>query len=87
MQKVVEQKGSNPDHFNGEGWYFCFMQRHHRLSLRSADPLSYVRATALSQETLNAYFDLLEKTLRDKGLLDKPNFIYNMDGSGISLDH
>ena len=55
--------------------------------MRSADPLSYVQTTAFSQETLNAYFNLLEKTLRDKGLLDKPNFIYNIDKSGMSLDH
>ena len=84
VQKILEQKGSKPDHFNGEGWYFRFMQRHPRLSLRSADPVSYVRTTAFC---LKAYFDLLVKTLRDKGLLDKPNFIYNMDESGMPLDH
>ena len=78
VQKTLEQKGTKPDDYNGEGWYFRFMQRHPTLSLRSADPLSYVRTTALSPEKLSAYFDLLKKTLNEKGLLDKPNFIFNM---------
>ena len=63
------------------------LSRHPTLSLCSTNPLSYVRTTALSQEKLSAYFDLLEKTLNEKGLLDKPNFIFNMDESGMPLDH
>ena len=51
--------------------------------LRSADPLSYVRTIALTPEKLNSYFDLLETTLREKELLNKPNLIYNMDESGM----
>jgi len=38
------------------------MQRHPALSLRTADPLSRVRANALTEENMKAYFDLLEKT-------------------------
>ena len=63
------------------------LSRHPTLSLRSTNPLSYVQTTALSPEKLSAYFDLLEKTLNEKGLLDKPNFIFNMDESGMPLDH
>ena len=87
MQKTLEQKGDKPEKFNGEGWYRRFMQKHPKFSLRSADPLSYARSTALSPEKLSAYFDLLEKTLKEKNLLDKPNLIYNMDESGMPLDH
>ena len=83
VQKTLEQKGNKPEHFNGEGWYHRFMQRHPTLSLRSADPLSYVRTIALTPEKLNSYFDLLETTLREKELLNKPNLIYNMDESGM----
>ena len=87
MQKTLEQKGSKPDRFNGEGWYHHLMQRHPKLSLRSADPLSYARSTALDPERLSSYFDLLEKTLKEENLLDKPNLIYNMDESVMPLDH
>ena len=87
VQKTLEQKGNKPEHFNGEGWYHRFMQRHPTLSLRSADPLSFVRTTALTPEKLKSYFDLLETTLREKELLNKPNLIYNMDESGMPLDH
>ena len=87
MLKTLEQKGDKPEKFNGEGWYHRFMQRHPKLSLRSADPLSYARSTALSPEKLSAYLDLLEKTLKDKNLLDKPNLMYNMNESGMPLDH
>ena len=54
-----------------------------------ADPLSYARSTAINPEKLSAYFDLLEKTLtlKETNLLDKPTFIYNMDESGMPLDH
>ena len=59
VEKTLEQKGNKPEKFNGEGWYHRFMQRHPKLSLRSADPLSYARSTALNPEKLSSYFDLL----------------------------
>jgi len=40
------------------------MQCNPALSLRTADPLSRVRANALTEENMKAYFDLLEKTDR-----------------------
>lgn len=86
-RKRLEQKGSKPEHFNGEGWYHRFMQRHPTLSLRSADPLFNVQTTALTPEKLKSYFDLLETTLREKQLMNKPNLTYNMDESGMPLDH
>ena len=62
------------------------MERHPRLSLRTADPLSRVRANALTEENMKAYFDLLERTLIDHGLLNRPACIFNIDESGMSLD-
>lgn len=35
---------------------------------------------------MKAYFDLLERTLIDHGLLNRPACIYNMDESGMPLD-
>ena len=46
-----------------------------------------VRVNAVTQETFDVYFDLLEETLTDNGLLNKASAIYNMDESGMPLDH
>ena len=86
VQHVLEKKGRDTDSFHGEGWWLRFMQRHPTLSLRTADPLSRVRANALTEENMKAYFDLLEKTLTDHGLLNRSSCIYNMDESGMPLD-
>ena len=73
--------------FNGESWWTRFMKRHPELSLRTSDPLSHCRSSAVSQPVLDYYFELLKKTLEVNGLMDKPNRIYNMDESGMPLDH
>ena len=55
--------------------------------LRTVDPLSMSRANSLSQATINAYFYLLEETLKENQLLDKASRIYSMDESGMPLSH
>ena len=64
-----------------------FQNRHAELSLRTVDPLSMIRVNAMTQENFDAYFNLLEKTLTDNGLLNKASAIYNMDEVGMPLDH
>ena len=81
VQRVLEKKST--DSFNWEGWWLWFKPRHPTLSLRSADPLSRVRANALTEENMKGYFALLEKTLNDHDLRNKPARIYNMDESGM----
>jgi len=39
------------------------------------------------REALENYFSLLKSTLEDNDLMDKPSEIYNMDESGVPLDH
>jgi len=91
VKRLVEKKRSKEGlplvKFNGEGWWSRFMKRHPELSLRSSDPLSHCRSSAVSQPALDHYFGLLKKTLEVNGLMDKPNSIYNMDESGMPLDH
>ena len=84
VQKTLEQKGSKPEYFimERDGTITSCNDIPH-CPLRSADPLSYVRTTALTPEKLRSYFDLLETTIREKELMNKPNLIYNMDESGI----
>ena len=67
------------EHFNGEGYP--------TLSLHTSDPLSRTRTNTITKENMSAYFSLLEETLKEHDLLDKPSFIFNMDESGMPLDH
>ena len=73
--------------FNGEGWWSRFMSRNPKLSLRTADPLSKARADAVTQDKIDKYFKLLESTLEEHDLADKPHRIYNVDESGMPLEH
>ena len=87
VQKTLKKKRRLTEHFNGEGWWTRFTKRHPEITLRTPDPLSYSRSNAVNQETLDHYFALLCQTLTDNNLLDKPSLIYNMDESGMPLDH
>ena len=57
------------------------------MSLRTADALSYCRSNAVDQESLDYYFSLLKKTLEANNLMDQVCYIYDMDKTGIILDH
>ena len=54
------------------------------LSLHTSDP-SRTRANAITKDNMSAYFSLLEETLKDHDLLDKPSFIFNIDESGHTI--
>lgn len=41
----------------------------------------------MNREEVKAYFKLLEKTLSDNDLMNKPGRIYNMDESGLQLNN
>ena len=84
---TLKKKEKNIDNFNGDGWWIRFMQRNPKLSLRASDPLSRVSANAVTEENMSSYFSLLKETLDGNNLFDKPSLIYNMDESGMPLDH
>lgn len=64
-------------------WIKSYLKRHPELTCRTAHPLQQDRAT-ITQETLDDYFQLLERTLTMLNLVDKPGNIYNCDESGFS---
>ena len=70
-----------------KGWWSSFQKRHPKLSLRSAESLSYAPAVAEDPEILNMYYDLLERTLQDNNLLGTPHLLFNCDETGFSLEH
>ena len=68
------------------GWWNRLTCRHPLLTLRTPATLSHARARASSRECINDYFDLLERTLQESGLVEYPALIFNMDESGFPLD-
>ena len=86
VKRTIQKKQLNVKGFNGEGWWTRFKQRHPSLSLRTADPLAMVRSECTRQEVIDDYFKLLEGTLSSLNISDKPQYIYNMDETGVPLD-
>ena len=84
VQRVLHDKNINKT-LSG-GWWESFCRRHPNLSLRTAAPLSLVRAKASDPEMLSRYFDLLEQTLDENGLNGKPGQVFNMDESRMPLN-
>lgn len=68
------------------GCWEYFRRRHPKLTLRTAAPVSYARAMASDPEIINNYYDLLECTLCDNDLMEKPAQIFNLDETGMPLD-
>ena len=67
-------------------WWLGFRRRHPKLSLRKVDKLERSRAECLSPEVVCEYFELLKKTLSDKGILNSPRSIFNCDETFLPLD-
>ena len=42
---------------------------------------------AVTSQAIKHYFDLLEKTLKDNNVLNKPAQIYNVDETGMAYEH
>ena len=83
VQQVVSYKGI--DKVVTQGWWNRFCQRHKEVSLRTAVPLSRVRAMATDSSTIDRYFCILEETLKDNGIFNNPSRIYNCDETGMPL--
>ena len=84
VQQVVIKKGLEIQVTSG--WWDSFRSRHPEITLRTGEPLSKVRAGATHPEILSRYCELLEYTLDEYKLQDKPAQIYNLDESGMPLD-
>ena len=68
------------------GWWDAFQRRHPRLSIRTAEGLGYARAIAFDRVVINRYYDMLEATLRDNGVWDLPEQVFNCDETGMPLN-
>ncbi|XP_054763394.2 uncharacterized protein LOC129269981 [Lytechinus pictus] len=70
----------------GIDWYKGFMDRHPSLSLRKQEQLRCSGAKLTEKETVDHWFELLGKTLKDLSLENKPFQIYTVDVNGLPLD-
>lgn len=85
IQEIVNFKPQFHDVITN-GWWERFKQRHSYLTLRTAIPLSYVRAMAQDQESLDRYYDLLESTLKENDIFNRPTNLFNCDETGMPLN-
>ena len=63
------------------------MDRHSKLSLQKGDATANVQMESLDLETIKQYFDLLQDALVELGLVNSSTQIYNVDETGMPLDH
>ena len=68
------------------GWWDSFCKRHPNLTIRTPTPLSLARASVADHNVMMRYFDLLEQTLEENDIQDKPCQVFNMDETGMPLD-
>lgn len=71
----------------GYVWLTKFLRRHPELSIRKSEGVSLARSRGMSTEIVKSYFELLERTLAENNLFDKPGNIYNMDETGLQLNN
>ena len=67
-------------------WWRGFRDRHEDFSLRKAEVIEKRCILNADQSIINAYFDVLEETLRDHKLFDRPHLIFNCDEAAIILN-
>ncbi|XP_045213569.1 uncharacterized protein LOC123564232 [Mercenaria mercenaria] len=84
--KILQKKGPSDPEFS-QSWYDGFITRHADLTLAKPQKLSLVRARATSEAVLDAYFKELDSVLKKHGLMDKPENIWNVDESGLLMEH
>lgn len=71
----------------GSDWFRSFLRRHPDLSIRKAEGVSLGRGQGMNRVDVGNYFKLLEATLKENELFDKPGSIYNVDETGLQLNN
>ena len=86
-QAVQKERGPEAAiSFTGKGWN-RFVERWPKVCLRKGDALAIPRAKAITNSNIAQYYELQKKTLEEHYLMGYPSRIYNMDESGMPLDH
>ncbi len=67
-------------------WWKSFKGRHDNLVLRIPERLTHSRVKGVSHTVIENYFYLLEETLHQSEMCDRPCQIFNLDESGFPLN-
>ena len=87
IKKRKETADSTKTPCVSQGWWTTFSRRWLELSLRKGDSFPIAREKMTYFDVFESYFKLLEETLDEHDLKDKPAQIYNCDESGMPLEH
>ena len=83
---ILRKKSPNDPAFKGS-WYQGFKKRWPEIHLAKPERLAIVRAKATSSESLDKHFSELEDTFKQLNLEQHPEKIWNIDESGILMEH
>ena len=91
VQSYLNAKGRKVgqwrDNMPGKAWMISFLKRHEReIKSRKPELLTKQRAEGLTKETVEKFFDLYEKVLRENNLMNSPERIYNLDETALNTD-
>ena len=84
---VILNKKSPGDPTFKQSWYQGFIKRWPQIRLAKPEKLAIIRAKATSKEVLDAYFSDLETVIKANNLDNAPERIWNVDESGILMEH
>lgn len=93
MAFELAEKLNLPHKFNvqkrlaGYPWLESFLRRNKGLAIRKSEGVSAARSLGMNRDDVRSYFTLLENTLIESDLMDKPGHIYNVDESGLQLNN
>lgn len=74
-------------HSLSNDWFYGFLKRWPELKQAMPQKLSMARAKAASQENIDTYFKELGTILTTHDLHDHPERTFNIDETGVSLEH
>ena len=68
-------------------WFYGFMKRFADLKMKNPKKREKSQADRVSVEVVSSHYENLEKVLNSTGLLNNPTGIWNVDETGLKLDH
>ena len=88
----ISKRNNNKSRFHptkgpSHRWRSSFCGRHKKeITLSNPDSIDRGRSRVCNETVLNQHFDLLEKELKDKDLINKPHLIFNVNKTVTNFD-